>query len=124
MQALPARGLEGSAFIGDQLGVTAGSLGEDGAAVHVGMVVASLVVPHNLQGLAVLHDLGGQASEAHYPGKRRAEQVRGRQLWSGQLLLPKHRVHPEKENPLPQKTGETDGLQEACQEITRSLQIC
>lgn len=71
-QSLPAGGLKGSAFIGNKLRVAAGSLREHGAAVHVGMVVPSLVVPHNLEGLAVLHNLRGQASEAHYPGEEQS----------------------------------------------------
>lgn len=123
-QTLPAGGLKGSAFIGDQLRVAAGSLGEDRATVHVGMVVPSLVVPHNLEGLAVLHNLGGQASQAHHPGEEesRAGEEKAPSPWLA--ATPKHRINPEKDNPLPQQTGETDGLQQACQKITRSLQIC
>lgn len=120
-QTLPARGLKGSAFIGDQLGVAAGSLGEDRATVHVGMVVPSLVVPHNLEGLAVLHNLGGQASQAHYPGEEESRAGEGKAPSPHSAATPKQQVNPEKANPLPQQTGETDGLQQACQEVTRSL---
>lgn len=123
-QTLPAGGLKRSTFIGDQLRVAAGSLGEDGATVHVGMVVPSLVVAHNLEGLAVLHNLRGQASQAHYPGEeeRRAGEEKAPSPWSA--TTPKQQVNSEKDNSLPQQTSETDGLQQARQEITRSLQIC
>lgn len=70
--SLPAGGLKGSTFIGNKLCVATGSLREHGATVHVGVVVPSLVVPHNLERLAVLHDLGGQASQAHYPGEEQS----------------------------------------------------
>lgn len=100
-QALPAGGLKRSAFIGDQLRVAAGSLGEDGATVHVGMVVPSLVVPHNLQGLAVLHNLRGQASQAHYPVE--AESRAGEGKAPRAATPPKQQINPEKENPFPNR---------------------
>lgn len=55
---LPAGGLEGYRFIGYQLGVGADGLWVHGPAVHMGMVVASLAIPHDLKRLAELHDLG------------------------------------------------------------------
>lgn len=98
-QPLPAGGLEGSALVGDQLGVAAGGLGEDGAAVHVSMVVPSLVIPHYLEGLAVLHNLGGQASQAHYPGEEERGAGEGKALSRRSAATPKHRRNPEKETP-------------------------
>jgi len=108
-QTLPARGLKGSAFVGDQLGVAAGSLGEDGAAVHVRMVVPSLVVPHNLERLAVLHNLGGQASQAHYPGEGEGRAGEGNAPPPRSAATPECRINAEKDSPLPQQTGETVG---------------
>lgn len=85
-QSLPARGLKGSAFIGNKLRVAAGSLREHGATVHVGVVVPSLVIPHNLEGLAVFHNLGGQASQAHHPGEEQSRRMESHPYLSQPLL--------------------------------------
>lgn len=53
---LPAGGLEGYRLIGYQLGMGADGLWVHRPAVHMGMVVASLAIPHNLQWLTELHD--------------------------------------------------------------------
>lgn len=54
---LPAGGLEGYRLIGYQLGMGADGLWVHRPAVHMGMVVASLAIPYNLQWLAELHNL-------------------------------------------------------------------
>lgn len=53
---MPAGGLEGYRLIGYQLGMGADGLWVHRPAVHMGMVVASLAIPHNLQWLTELHD--------------------------------------------------------------------
>lgn len=69
---LPAGGLEGYRLIGYQLGVGTDGLWIHGPAVHMGMVVASLAIPHDLKRLTELHDLGRQAGEAQHPGGQQA----------------------------------------------------
>lgn len=69
---LPTGGLEGDGLVGDQLGVGADGLRVHGPAVHVGVVVASLAISHDLQWLTELHDLGRQASEAQHPDRQKA----------------------------------------------------
>lgn len=54
---MPAGGLKGYRFVGYQLSVGADGLWVHRSAVHMGMVVTSLSIPYNLQGLAELHDL-------------------------------------------------------------------
>lgn len=54
---MPAGGLEGYRLVGYHLGMGTDGLWVHRPTVHMGMVVASLSVPHNLHGLAELHDL-------------------------------------------------------------------